>query len=291
MRWEDERYVRLYTRDTVDWEMLPWQSRALFPLLLRKVDRAGIIQLGKHGTRGLSSVVGLPVEVTEPGLAGLLDDGSAELHGDALVIKNFIEAQEATASDSKRAREYRERHRNGITNRDNDVTDCDATVTGNHDASRAVTTRHSVPNLTVLSLALSDPPAATAEVAEKPRKVPKPKPKKVRPRWSEAVASYHDAWMALHSLEGKPPVIEGADASALARVYDRHGPDETIALIQRFVSDPDPHIARRGHILRDLDSRVNAYRAKTATTGAASKLNFKEAAKHAAETKDRTHEL
>jgi hypothetical protein len=152
MRWEDERYVRLYTRDTVDWEMLPWQSRALFPLLLRKVDRAGIIQLGKHGARGLSNVVGLPVEVTEAGLAGLLDDGSAEIHGESLVIKNFIEAQEATASDSKRAREYRERHRNVVTNRDTDITNRDATVTGNHDASRAVTTRHSVPSLTVPSL-------------------------------------------------------------------------------------------------------------------------------------------
>ena len=43
MDWANERYVRLYTRDTVTWKMWPWEARAIFPLLMRKVDRAGVL--------------------------------------------------------------------------------------------------------------------------------------------------------------------------------------------------------------------------------------------------------
>ena len=37
MRWEDERYVRVYTRDTPEWCLLSWEARALFLLLLTAV--------------------------------------------------------------------------------------------------------------------------------------------------------------------------------------------------------------------------------------------------------------
>jgi hypothetical protein len=163
MRWEDERYVRLYTRNTVEWEMMPWQSRALWPLLLREVDRAGLLELGKHGARGLAALVKMPAEVVEPGLAGLLDDGCAELHGTQIVIPNFIEAQEATQSDAQRKRESRERARAVavlavVTNRDvqsQNVTSSHETgpnVTNGHKQSQVVTSGHSVPCLTVPSV-------------------------------------------------------------------------------------------------------------------------------------------
>ena len=35
MRWEDERYVRIYTRDTPSWMLLSWDAQALFLQLLR----------------------------------------------------------------------------------------------------------------------------------------------------------------------------------------------------------------------------------------------------------------
>lgn len=111
MRYEDERYVRLYTRDTTTWLLMPWQSRALLPLILRKVDRAGLIELGPEGADALAIVVGLPLEVVEVGLRGALDRGVVEMHGTTLVWPKYIEAQEIRQSDAHRKREQRERER------------------------------------------------------------------------------------------------------------------------------------------------------------------------------------
>lgn len=143
MRWEDERYIRLYTRDTVEWRMLPWQSKALLPLILRKVDRAGLLELGKHGARGLASIVELPLEVVEPGLAGLLEDGCLLLRDTLIAVPNFIVAQEAPSSDALRAREYRARQRtearDAVVTRSVVRDESSQNVTG---ASRNVTDRH-----------------------------------------------------------------------------------------------------------------------------------------------------
>lgn len=163
MNWSDERYVRLYTRDTAEWELLPWQSRALWPLLLRKVDRSGIMQVGKHGVRGVAALVKLPIEVVEPGIEGLLADGClAQPTSETFVVPNFIEAQEAIQSEKRRAQEYRERKRAeamGVTESDEasrNVTERHASVTENHAASRGVTDRHAASLRTVPSRAVPE---------------------------------------------------------------------------------------------------------------------------------------
>ena len=46
MDWSDERYAKIYTRDTLTWLSLPWEGRCLLPLLIRKVDGAGILETG-----------------------------------------------------------------------------------------------------------------------------------------------------------------------------------------------------------------------------------------------------
>jgi len=43
MDWSNERYVRVYTRDTAEYLALCWQAKALLSLLLRKCDRAGVV--------------------------------------------------------------------------------------------------------------------------------------------------------------------------------------------------------------------------------------------------------
>ena len=113
MRWEDERYVRLYTRDTTDWLALSWFAQGLFGLILRKVDKAGILELGRHGKRGLAAHIGGPAAWAslEGPLEELLADGCVELQGSRLVCPNFIEAQEAHHSDAARKRTERERAR------------------------------------------------------------------------------------------------------------------------------------------------------------------------------------
>jgi hypothetical protein len=141
MRWEDERYVKVYTRDTTDWLALSWKAQGLLCLILRKVDKAGILEVGKHGKRGLAAHLGGAsawVEL-EPVLEELLDDGCVEFLEDRLVVPNFIEAQEASQSDVARQRSKRERDRDfaraGVTIRDS----ASQNVTQSHALSRAVT--------------------------------------------------------------------------------------------------------------------------------------------------------
>lgn len=114
MRWEDERYVRIYTRDTPEWISLGWEAQSLFILLLRKLDRAGVLELGKSGARGLAALLRMPQDVTERALAALIEDGCVEQRGSNLVVPNFIEAQESTMSPSVRQKESRERRRDLI---------------------------------------------------------------------------------------------------------------------------------------------------------------------------------
>lgn len=95
MRWEDERYVRVYTRDTVDWQGLSFDAQALFLLLLRKVDRAGLLDLGKPGNRGVAVAIGHPRDWArlEPALEELLTDGCVRVvdEGRRLVVRGFPE--------------------------------------------------------------------------------------------------------------------------------------------------------------------------------------------------------
>jgi hypothetical protein len=95
---------------------MPWQSRALLPLILRKVDRAGLIELGRHGVAGLAALTGIPADVALPGLEGLIACGAIEQNGTTIVVPNFLEAQEVRQSDAQRAREYRARRRDDARN-------------------------------------------------------------------------------------------------------------------------------------------------------------------------------
>jgi hypothetical protein len=111
MRWADERYVRVYTRDTGEWLALGWEAQALFLFALRKADRAGIVQTGKARARGLAGMTGMPLDVVERVLPLLLDDGCMREAPNAYIIPNFIAAQETPTSDAQRKRDQRERDR------------------------------------------------------------------------------------------------------------------------------------------------------------------------------------
>jgi hypothetical protein len=111
MRWEDERYVRLYTRDTPEFLALSWHARGLFSLILRKVDRAGVLPLGRLGLKGVAVAIGAPAAEIEPHLAELLEDGCVVFDDSRAVLfmPNFMKAQEAPQSDRARAKASRER--------------------------------------------------------------------------------------------------------------------------------------------------------------------------------------
>ncbi len=111
MNWPDERYVRLYTRDTLDWKALGWEARALFCELLRKADRSGVLQV-QHDARRVvkvAALVDMPRDVVERALAVLIEDGCLTESALGYSFRNYIAAQEAEPSDAQRQRDSRER--------------------------------------------------------------------------------------------------------------------------------------------------------------------------------------
>jgi len=175
MRWEDERYVRVYTRDTVDWQFLSFEAQALFVLLLRKVDRAGILKLGRHDSaKALAMAIGHPHrwEMVGKALEELVADGCIRIQDGVTLVPNFLEAQEAKASDKARQQKARELARDlaaagmshGVTAPSQIVTKEADFVTDGHTASHDVTPSRAVPSRAVPSEVLapvaSQPPLA-----------------------------------------------------------------------------------------------------------------------------------
>lgn len=127
MHWSDERYVRVYTRDTLTWKLWSYEARAVFLFMLRKVDRAGVLDVDGFGPQGLAAVLELPEEVVRKGLEDLLRRKSGEscatveYRDTAYVIPKFIEAQEANATNAHRQREFRQRRRDQTRASGNEV--------------------------------------------------------------------------------------------------------------------------------------------------------------------------
>jgi hypothetical protein len=111
MNWSDERYVKLYVRNTATWVLWPWQARAVFPSLLRVANGAGIVETGPSGIAALCVLIAMPREVVEPAMAALIADGTVEAIRSGFLMPKFIEAQEATKTDTLRKRDHRMRLR------------------------------------------------------------------------------------------------------------------------------------------------------------------------------------
>lgn len=143
MRWDDEAYVRLYKRETPEWCLLSWQARALFHELLKRVDMAGLLMVGKSGLRGLAGLVRMPLDVVRDamhGEDGLLADGCVLEVDGGYLIPNYVEAQQAKQSDRVRKAEQRARDRaakideaNAKAAESRDVTFGHATFVGSRD--------------------------------------------------------------------------------------------------------------------------------------------------------------
>lgn len=110
MDFTDEHYSKLFTRDTVTWLSWPWQARVLLPLLIRKVDPTGFLDVGKREpAAAVAIMISVPVDVVAPGLEAMLADGTAEMVGGRLLLPNYVAAQESRKTDKAKSRDYRER--------------------------------------------------------------------------------------------------------------------------------------------------------------------------------------
>jgi hypothetical protein len=149
--WSNERYVRLYTRDSTTWKLLDWRGRMVFMLMMRKATRAGVIDVDGHGAIGLAALIEAPIDIVEAGIAQLTDPRIAVVVATptAYVIPKFLEAQEAVQTTAHRSREYRARQRDEAlavaTKRDATVTKRGATVTKT-DSSPEISSLLSDPN-------------------------------------------------------------------------------------------------------------------------------------------------
>ena len=172
MDWSDEPYVRLYTRDTTNWRRFGWEGQAVLSLLLRKVDRAGVLDLSElEPWEAVALAIGMPEEIVQTGVARLLKLGTLAVRGDQLVIPNHLAAQTSTKSDKLRQKESRERRAMGsdapVTKRDDEsraVTAPSRELEPGHAPSHPVTSGHSLLCSAVLSNAVQSERRARGQV-------------------------------------------------------------------------------------------------------------------------------
>lgn len=138
MNFSDEEYVRLYITDTVTWRVLPWEARVTMVLALRKFDKAGVFEFGKHGAeKSLAAAVDLPVEIVTKGIASLVSEEVWEVETGRLFWPRYIEAQNCKRSDRLRQRISRaNRNRDTANDSESNRDNTSQNVTGCHDSSQ-----------------------------------------------------------------------------------------------------------------------------------------------------------
>lgn len=143
MRWEDEPWIKLYTRETPTTASWEWQARAIWPQIMTRLDGAGLMHVGAKGVKALAALIRFPVEVVKAGLDELQADGTVTLSPEGvLCAPNFVDAQRARTSDKLRKATQRERDRDAaVANHANSADVVSHGVTGSHTASHGVTNR------------------------------------------------------------------------------------------------------------------------------------------------------
>jgi len=238
MDFADEHYVKLFTRDTVTWRSWPWQSKALFPLLMRVVDHAGILSVGtREPARSVALMVMLPEDVVTPGLEALLADETVELVGGSLIITRFVDAQESRKTNAQAKREQREKAKAMV--RAAQV--LEATATHRQTATDGGRSGHP-PSPALLCPALPEKTSprrkrAAAPVGTEPDR-----------RHAPLVAVLEKAWGRERPLDGSW-VFTGRDAKAVTSLLAKASPEEIGVRWSRALSRTGFPTVRRVHEL------------------------------------------
>lgn len=230
MNWSDERYVKLYSRNTATWVTWPWQARAALPLFLRVADGAGLLDCGRREPlRALAALVMLPVEVVEVAVAAMVDDGTLEVVERGWLLPHYLEAQEATKTPALKKRDQRDRDR--AKAREISM----VPVTNSHQASPVVT-KCPPP-------AQPSPPPPPAQPIPAGRSATPPKTKPTTdPTWQPLVDALDELW---ERIKGTRYSWSPADFAAL-KALRRRAEDQEIA--QRWVR------GLRGSYAREVNS-------------------------------------
>lgn len=139
MNFDDERFVKIYPRNTTNWKLLGWEGRCVLMMLLREVDRAGCLDI-EGGMEGLALLLDLPPDMTERGFSACVKRGTVVQNGNLAIIPNFTRAQDARQTDRVRQAESRARRREVAMSQN--VTNAARTVTERDHLSHSVTDGH-----------------------------------------------------------------------------------------------------------------------------------------------------
>jgi len=170
---ELEDFVPLFTRDTVTWNAWGWETRAVFPSLIRKVDKRGRIEWSQRwsAARAVAEVIRFPEMIVEPALIELQDCETIETGERWLLVVNHEKARKAieavlqgqrhasAMTDAERSRLYRERRKSGgrVTNR-HENRDASRDAVTNRDGSLPPPSSPSLPSVSPLEPLFHSPP-------------------------------------------------------------------------------------------------------------------------------------
>lgn len=129
MKYDDENWIKVYTRDTAGWLALSWQARGLMLEIARRLPKhSGELSLGRRGLEAIAALVRAPWAEIEPFISELIDDGRLEYDAEQKIIRDpqHADRQNAVASGAARTRKWRETRPDTVTTSDAPVTTCDA---------------------------------------------------------------------------------------------------------------------------------------------------------------------
>lgn len=119
MRWQIETWRKLYTAKPASWLALPVSARGLGRELLTYCDDKGRIPIGDEAPGpAVSRIISAhrhELKRVDADVADLLKDGYLIHDGEALIIRNFVPAQERSSS-AERQHRYREKRRGAPPN-------------------------------------------------------------------------------------------------------------------------------------------------------------------------------
>lgn len=178
MRWESEKWRKLYRRTGGSWLRLPLLARGLGSELLKYAEDDGRIPVMADESTGdaicrLTSAHKSEWKAVANLAQKLLDDGYLVREPDAILIRNFVPAQRRSSNAERQAR-YRERHRNREEEgQEDDVPDGDVaslvTVTSNGSRYAQVTSELSNEVTDrALCLSLSSSGSISSQIPEDP---------------------------------------------------------------------------------------------------------------------------
>jgi len=110
VNWSDERYVKIYQRETLTVLSLDWDARSVLRALLLKLDGAGVIETGTMDpAEAVALQLRAPVDVVRKALPALLACGTLVEVRSGFLVPNFVAAQEATKTEARKKADQRQR--------------------------------------------------------------------------------------------------------------------------------------------------------------------------------------